>query len=157
MKYILLFITVLSTSLLQAQQADVLIRNGRIIDGTGNNWYYADIAIANGKIIAIGKLSQYSASKVIDAKGLYVAPGFIDVHTHIEGDEAKAPDAKSFILDGVTSVVAGNCGESADDMAQYFRFIDSLKLSINVAALVGHNTVRQMVMGEANRTPTAEE
>jgi len=157
MKYILLFITVLSTSLLQAQQADVLIRNGRIIDGTGNNWYYADIAITNGKIIAIGKLSQYSASKVIDAKGLYVAPGFIDVHTHIEGDEAKAPDAKSFILDGVTSVVAGNCGESADDMAQYFRFIDSLKLSINVAALVGHNTVRQLVMGEANRAPTAVE
>jgi N-acyl-D-aspartate/D-glutamate deacylase len=157
MKYILLVIAVLSSLLLQAQQADVLIRNGRIIDGTGNNWYYADVAIANGKIIAIGKLSHYTAGKVIDAKGLYVAPGFIDVHTHIEGDEAKAPDAKSFILDGVTSVVAGNCGESADDMAQYFRFIDSLKLSINVAALVGHNTVRQLVMGEANRTPTTEE
>lgn len=140
-----------------SQQADILIRNGRILDGTGNNWYYADVTVKDGKIISIEKNSQHSAAKIIDAKGLYVAPGFIDVHTHIEGEEAKAPDASSFILDGVTSVVTGNCGGSAEDMARYFSFIDSLKLSINVAALIGHNTVRRQVMGTANRQPTPDE
>ena len=65
-----------------AQQADVLIRNGKVLDGTGNSWYYADVAVKDGKIMAIGKLANYSASKTLDAKGLIVAPGFIDVHTH---------------------------------------------------------------------------
>ena len=105
----------------------------------------------------MGKLANYKANKTLDATGLYVAPGFIDVHTHIEGEESRAPDAKSFILDGVTSVVTGNCGGSAADMAKYFAFIDSLKLSINVAALIGHNTVRREVMKTANRAPTPEE
>lgn len=153
----LLFTSLLFSSLAFAQQADILIRNGRILDGTGNNWYYADVAVKDGKIISIEKNSQRTAAKVIDAKGLYVAPGFIDVHTHIEGEEAKAPDASSFILDGVTSVVTGNCGGSTAEMAKYFSFIDSLKLSINVASLIGHNTVRREVMGTANRQPTAED
>jgi N-acyl-D-amino-acid deacylase len=152
-----LFVALLIMSKLHAQQADILIRNGRILDGTGNNWYYGDVAISQGKIVAVGKLANYKAGKTIDAKGLYVAPGFIDVHTHIEGEEAKAPDASSFILDGVTSVVTGNCGNSAADMGRYFQFIDSVRLSINVAALVGHNTVRREVMGTANRQPTPEE
>jgi N-acyl-D-amino-acid deacylase len=152
-----LLVALLTVSLLHAQQADILIRNGRILDGTGNNWYYGDVAISQGKIVAMGKLAHYKAGKTIDAKGLYVAPGFIDVHTHIEGEEAKAPDASSFILDGVTSVVTGNCGNSAADMGRYFQFIDSVRLSINVAALVGHNTVRREVMGTANRQPTPDE
>lgn len=157
LKKLLLFTSLLCTLLAHAQQADVLIKNGRIIDGTGNSWYYADVAIANGNIVAIGKLSSYTAARTIDARGLYLAPGFIDVHTHIEGEETKAPDAKSFLLDGVTSVVTGNCGGSAADMGRYFSFVDSVRLSINVAALIGHNTVRREVMGTANRPPTPEE
>lgn len=157
LKNALLFTSLFFSSLVYAQQADLLISNGRILDGTGNSWYYADIAVKGGKIISIGRLNNYTATKTIDAKGLYVAPGFIDVHTHIEGEESKAPDASSFILDGVTSVVTGNCGGSAADMGKYFTFLDSLKLSINVAALIGHNTVRREVMGTANRNPTSEE
>ena len=136
---------------------DVLIRNGKVLDGTGNSWYYADVAVKDGKIEAIGKLINYNAKKIIDATGLMVTPGFIDVHTHIEEDEIKNPYATNFIYDGVTTVVTGNCGSSHTDINAYFNFIDSLKLSINVASLIGHNDVRKKVMGRANRTPTAAE
>ncbi len=137
--------------------ADILIKNGRIIDGTGNSWYYADLAIKNGKVIAIGKLENYSATRIIDAANKIVAPGFIDVHTHIEGDELRTPTADNFILDGVTSVVTGNCGSSNVDLKRYFNFIDSLKTSINIATLIGHNSVRSRVMGTVNRDPTEDE
>lgn len=141
----------------QSPVYDILIKNGKIIDGTGNNWYYGDVAISNGKIIATGKHLQFSARQIIDATGLIVAPGFIDVHTHIEGDEAKDPAAQSFIYDGVTTVVTGNCGASNINIAKYLSFIDSLRLSINVASLVGHNDVRKTVMGRVNRDATAPE
>lgn len=139
------------------QQCDILIRNGRVIDGTGNNWYYADIAIKGDRIIKTGKALPFTATRIIDASGLIVAPGFIDVHTHIEGDESKVPTAESFIYDGVTTVIAGNCGASNIDMARYFDFLDSLRLSINVATLIGHNDVRKAVMGRANRDVEPDE
>src|SRR5215211_1709226 len=96
--------------------ADVFIKNGKIIDGTGNSWFYGDIAVKDGRIIAIGKLSGWKAGKIIDATGLIVAPGFIDVHTHIEDDEVKNPFATNFIHDGVTTVITGNCGASNIDL-----------------------------------------
>ncbi len=145
------------TTCTSAQQADLIIKNGKITDGTGNSWYYGDVAISNGKIIYTGKAKNISASKTIDAKGLIVAPGFIDVHTHIEGEEAKNPTANNFILDGVTTVVTGNCGASNVNIQKYFRYLDSVKLSINVATLIGHNDVRKEVMGTANRPPTQTE
>ncbi|MFT3748068.1 MAG: D-aminoacylase [Agriterribacter sp.] len=139
------------------EQCDILIKNGKIINGTGNNWYYGDVAIKADKIISVGKSLNFTSPKIIYASGLIIAPGFIDVHTHIEGDEAKAPGAESFIYDGVTTVVAGNCGASNVDMARYFDFLDSLRLSINVASLIGHNDVRKAIMGRANRDASPEE
>lgn len=136
---------------------DLLIRNGKIIDGTGNSWYYGDLAIKNGKIIKTGNLENATAPKIIDAKGLFVAPGFIDVHTHVEGDEIKNPTADNFIYDGVTTVITGNCGSSRVNIAQYLKMIDSLKTSLNIATLIGHNDVRKAVMGTANREPTEDE
>lgn len=138
-------------------QFDVIIRNGKIIDGTGNSWYRADIAVKDGKIISIKRNISGSATKIIDAAGLIVAPGFIDVHTHIEGDELVTPTADNFIYDGVTTVIAGNCGSSKVDIANYLSWIDSLQLSVNVASLIGHNDVRKTVMGRANRDATAAE
>src|SRR5690349_4197285 len=82
--------------------ADVIIKHGKIIDGTGNSWFYGDVAIRTGKIISIGNLNNWFALKTIDATNLFVAPGFIDVHTHIENDETKNPLATNFIMDGVT-------------------------------------------------------
>jgi len=127
------------------------------MDGTGNNWYYGSLAIKDGKIIGIGRSISFIATRTIDAKGLIVAPGFIDVHTHLEGDEIKDPEAKSFIYDGVTTCVTGNCGSSHVDIGKYLRWVDSLKTSINIATLVGHNDVRKAVMGRANRDATPEE
>jgi N-acyl-D-amino-acid deacylase len=158
MKFLLLLAGLFITVCLPAQtNADILIRNGRILDGTGNSWYYGDVAIKDGKIVRIGNFTNITASKIIDAKGMIVSPGFIDVHTHIEGDEAKTPTADNFIYDGVTTVVTGNCGASNTNIKQYLQKIDSLKLSINVATLIGHNDVRKAVMGTANRNATEDE
>ena len=139
------------------QSCDILIKNGKVIDGTGNGWFYADVAVKDGKIIAVEKNISMPALKTIDAKGLVVAPGFIDVHTHIETDEPKTPTAGNFIYDGVTTVITGNCGSSHTDIGRYLRWIDSLQLSVNVASLVGHNDIRKAVMGRANRDATEAE
>jgi N-acyl-D-amino-acid deacylase len=157
MKSLIPFFLALFPLFLFAQDADILIQNGKIIDGTGNNWYYGAVAIKDGKIVGVGRDIHFTAKKTIDAKGQIIAPGFIDVHTHLEGDEKSDPLAQSFIYDGVTTCVTGNCGSSNLDMGKYFRWIDSLKLSINVASLVGHNDVRKAVMGRANRDATPEE
>lgn len=141
----------------QKTTCDILIKNGKIIDGTGNSWYYGSVAIKDGKIFQIGSNLQLAAKQTIDANGLIIAPGFIDVHTHLEGDETSDPAAKSFILDGVTTCITGNCGSSNVDVASYLRFIDSLHLSINVATLIGHNDIRKAVMGRVNRAATANE
>lgn len=158
MRKILLFLLIQSICFyVFAQQADLIIKNGKVLDGTGNSWVYADIAVKDGKIIAIGKLKSYAASRTIDATGLIVSPGFIDVHTHIEGDEKKNPTADNFIYDGVTTVITGNCGISNVDLGLYFRQLDSLGLSINTASLIGHNDIRKAVMGTALRDPTEAE
>ena len=147
----------LLTQLSYSQQYDLLIQNGKIIDGTGNSWYYGDLAVKDGKIISIGKLPNITANKTIDAKGLIVAPGFIDVHAHIESGVFERPTADNYIYDGVTTVVTGNCGGSDDNLKNFFWRLDSMKTSINVASLVGHNTVRRLAMGLDNRLATPEE
>ena len=140
-----------------AQKYDLLLMNGRIVDGTGNAWFYGDVAIKGGKIVAIGKFAGENADSVIDVKGLIVAPGFIDVHTHIERNELEVPTADNFIFDGVTTVVTGNCGSSNTDLSRYFFQLDSVRTSVNVATLIGHNSVRYAVMGSSQRDPTSDE
>lgn len=158
MMNIKIFLLLLLSSSVSAQQTgDILIKNGRVVDGTGNSWIYSDVLIKDGKILAVGKLGQVSATKTLDANGMFIAPGFIDVHTHIEGDELQNPTADNFIYDGVTTVITGNCGSSRVDVAQYLAMIDSLKVSINVATLIGHNAVRRSVMGTSNRDPSEDE
>ena len=150
----LLLTGVVVFSYAQAQTADIILQNGRILDGTGNSWYKSNIAIIGGKIVAIGKLNGWTASRVIDAQNQIISPGFIDVHTHIEGDEKKNPLAENFIMDGVTTVVTGNCGLGQTNIGKYFAMMDSLHTSINVASLIGHNDVRKAAMGSANRLPS---
>ncbi len=157
MKRLILLFSCFISAQLMAQSFDIVILNGKIIDGTGNSWYYGDVGIRNGKIVAIGKLSNAETKHVILADGLIVSPGFVDVHTHIEGGESTTPTADNFIFDGVTSVVTGNCGGSNLDMAAYFHRLDSAKISINVASLIGHNTVRRAVMGDLQRDPKPDE
>lgn len=137
---------------------DLIIAGGRIVDGTGNPWFVSDIAIKDGRIAEIGKLDAKRAARVIDAKSLIVAPGFIDVHTHIEGGIAELPTAENFLRMGVTSVVTGNCGGSRLNLGEWFSQLEQLGVSINIASLIGHNTVRRAGMnGNFDRPPSAEE
>ncbi|MEK6478517.1 D-aminoacylase [Catalinimonas sp. 4WD22] len=142
---------------MQAQTYDVLIRNARIIDGTGNAWYEGDIAIKKDKIVKLGALGDRKAKKTIDASGLYAAPGFIDVHTHVEESLPERPTAENFLYDGVTSIITGNCGGSEEDLGEFFQKMKQKGISVNLASLVGHNTVRNAVLGSSNRAPSAKE
>jgi N-acyl-D-amino-acid deacylase len=157
MRTLMLSFFLIYAPFLFAQDYDLLILNGKLIDGTGNSWRYADIGIKAGKISAIGNLKQASAPRIIDAKDHVVAPGFVDVHTHIEGNDIRTPMAPNFIMDGVTTVVTGNCGGSNTDIASYSFKLDSVKTSINIATLIGHNSVRRAVMGDSQRDPSPEE
>ncbi|MBA2500023.1 MAG: D-aminoacylase [Chitinophagaceae bacterium] len=152
--FLALFLSIYSSA---QTDADILIKNGRVIDGTGNSWYYADVAVKNGKIIKMGKNLSLTSNKTIDAKGLVVAPGFIDVHGHIEGGIITTPEAANYIYDGVTTVITGNCGGSAADIKRFYYRVDSVHSSINVSTLIGHNTIREQVMNEDDRKPTPAE
>jgi N-acyl-D-amino-acid deacylase len=142
---------------LLAADYDVLIRHARVVDGAGNPWYRADVAVKDGRIAAIGTLATATASRTIDAQERILAPGFIDVHTHVEGNVERNPRGDNFLLDGVTTVVTGNCGSSQLNLAAWFDKLQKLGLGLNVASLVGHNTVRAEVMGSANRQATPDE
>jgi N-acyl-D-amino-acid deacylase len=157
MKYLLVLFFAVATQCVFAQGYDLIIINGKVIDGTGNSWRYADVGIRDGKIIKIGNLKSEQTKHVIDAKKMVVAPGFIDVHTHIEGNDVRVPTAPNFILGGVTTVVTGNCGSSNTDLVKYFYKLDSVRTSINIATLIGHNSVRREIMGESQRDPSADE
>jgi N-acyl-D-amino-acid deacylase len=144
------------STLAQKPSFDILIVNGTIVDGSGAPGRRADIAIKGGRIASIGRLAAASAAETIDAKGMVVAPGFIDVHTHADGI-ARTPGAENFARMGVTSIVAGNCGASALDVGEALSDIRQIGTAINFATLVGHNTVRRAVMGNAKRPPTVPE
>ena len=131
---------------------DLLIKNARIIDGTGAPWYHGDLAVKDGKIAAVGKLSG-DAAQTVDADGLYLAPGFIDIHSHSDDSIIACPTAESRILQGVTTDVGGNCGGSEAPsktypaMADFLAAVEQARPSINSATLVGHGTLRKAVMG----------
>ena len=141
----------------QPEQAfDVLIRGGRVVDGTGAPARTTDVGIRDGRIAAVGTLGSATAPTVLEAGGQVISPGFIDVHTHAD-EVADHPLAEHFVQMGVTTVVAGNCGGSAEDLAAAFTRIEQTGVAVNYASLVGHNTVRRAVMGTERRAPTPEE
>lgn len=159
--------------------ADITIRNVRVLDGSGAPAIEADVVIQDGRIKSVG--SGESASIEIDGKGQYLAPGFIDTHAHDDGAFLKHPDMGFKLSQGVTTVVSGNCGFSAipikpggvpgyasggilagveggfHDLEGYFDAVLERQPAINNMMLVGHNTVRELVMGLERRAPTADE
>lgn len=138
-------------------QFDTIIRNGRIIDGSGNPWYEADVGIVGDRIVRIGNLANAAASQVIDATGLVVAPGFIDPHTHALRGIFDVPTAESSLLQGVTTLTEGNDGSSPWPIDAHYREIEALDISPNWSVFVGQGTIREQVIGREDRDATPDE
>jgi N-acyl-D-amino-acid deacylase len=139
---------------------DLIIAAAEIIDGLGGTPFKADIGIRNKRISCIGTFDLAGSSHVINGSGLTVAPGFIDVHTHIERNvpENAAPFlAPNFVRQGVTTVITGNCGRSFLDVGKFFKRLDTKGSQVNVASLVGHNTIRIQVMNESPAPSTPDQ
>jgi len=159
-----------------------VIKEGLIVDGSGSPGFKADLAVKGGRIAKIDEVIDVEADRIINAEGLAVCPGFIDIHTHSDFVLLVNPKAESKVRQGVTTEVVGNCGGSAApakgaalervkrimngygiDRVEWTSFSDYLNLlegkgiAINVVALVGHGTVRQCVLGMENRPPTERE
>lgn len=135
-----------------AEHYDVLITNAKIVDGTGKAAYSGSIAINGEKIAAVGKVKG-DADLMIDAEGLIVSPGFIDPHNHADWMIYEQPQAENLIMQGITTVLAGNCGQSPgptkeSTLGEWLSKMDEKGLSLNLAQLVGHSTIRVAVMGD---------
>jgi len=149
------------SALAQPPSFDILVRHTRVIDGTGNPWFRADVGIRDGRIAAIGSLQSATARQVIDARQRILAPGFIDVHVHADFRPditlTRHPAADSFLFDGVTTIVNGNCGWSFTDLAGFFKQVEQARPGVNVASMIGHGSIRQSILGDDNRAPTQAE
>jgi len=153
-----LFLPLLAGSLFaQAPSFDVLITGARVIDGSGNPWYYADIGIRGDAIAAVGNLAGAGAATRIDAHGLAVAPGFIDIHSHGRRGIFQVPTAENYLREGVTTLVEGPDGSSPVPLAPFLEQIAKTPISINFASMVGQGSIRQAVVGLANRKATPGE
>ena len=166
---------------------ELIIKNGFIVDGSGNPWYKADIGIKNGKIMAIGCcIDEKDGDHIINAKDLIICPGFIDIHNHSDKNILARPFCKSNIMQGITTIVTGNCGltmapinqkylsdlqeyfvssliENYDygwewnSFGDYFRKVEKKPIAVNLAPLVGHGTIRVAVKGFSQKPVTKEE
>lgn len=163
---------------------DLLISNGRVLDGTGSPWYRADVAVVGDTVVAIGRLADREAARIIDATGHFVTPGFVEEHGHSDVTYLVDPHSQSAVRQGMTTLVVGNCGMSAapvsndmldtylrgaplfgfdgyewtwQGMGEYLEAVRAARPSVNVAALAGHMPVRAMVLGEANRPASKDE
>jgi len=138
---------------------DLIIKHGKLIDGSGNPWYYADIGIRGDTIIKIGDLSGAEAERKIDAEGKIVAPGFIDMHTHCDWGLG-TPETKAnlnYLSQGVTTVVTGNCGHGRLEIAEIAALWKKQGIGTNAVQLAGFGTIRRAVLGNEDRSPTATE
>lgn len=137
---------------------EVIIRDGTILDGTGRDGFRADIGISDGIILKIGKLGTSRGKLVIDAQEMFVAPGFIDMHTHSDNiRDEKRKNALNYLTQGVTTMITGTCGGGTYDVDEFFRTLEEQGAGINIVHLVGHGTVRSAVMQNEDREPTDEE
>jgi N-acyl-D-amino-acid deacylase len=148
-----------SASSAVAQGRAVLIQNGRVMDGSGNPWIRADVLIRDDRIEAVGKLADVEADEVIDATGLYVTPGFIDVHSHAGGGLASPglSHAEPLLAMGLTTVFVNPDGGGPIDLDGQRRELLADGLGVNVAQLIGHGSVRSAVIGAEDREATAGE
>lgn len=142
---------------------DLVVRGGRVLDGTGSAARVADIAVNKGRIVAIGASIRDSGTEEINARGMTVAPGFIDIHSHGDGSVREDPRVESVIRQGITTIVVGAdggsrfSGEAGDSFAAWETRTNALNPAVNIASMIGLGTVRGKVIGDVDRKPTAAE
>jgi N-acyl-D-amino-acid deacylase len=141
----------------QAPRYDLLLRNGRIVDGSGNPWYRADIAIRGDTIVKIAPSIDEPATSVLDLGGQVVAPGFIDIHTHARRNIFNIPTADNYVRQGVTTLIEGPDGSSPVPLDPFLKRLEALPKSVNFGTFIGQGSIRSEVMGNVARPPTAEE
>ena len=153
----ILFLALLGVAFAPAQPAkfDAIIRNGTILDGSGNPRFEADIAIRSGLVVEVGKLPAAIAAEEIDAKGMFVAPGFINIHSHASPDALAT--AVNMLTQGVTTEIFNADGSGAVDLAAQLTRVSAPGLAVNLGGYIGFNAVWQNVVGSADRRPTPEE
>jgi N-acyl-D-aspartate/D-glutamate deacylase len=151
---VLIYLLAFSAAALVAASAQnekpnsILIAGGTLIDGSGASRRAADVRIVGDTIKEVGRLKAQAGERVIEAKGLVVAPGFVDIHNHSDRGFANDPTAKSQILQGITTIAVGPDGGSPWPIGEYLEQCKRQRLATNVIAFVGHATVRQRVMGQ---------
>ncbi|QDU29645.1 D-aminoacylase [Anatilimnocola aggregata] len=136
---------------------DLVIRNGTVIDGSGKPGLRADVAIDDGRIVAVGNLNDVTGAETIDAIERIVCPGFIDLHSHADSGIIEFRAAENYIRQGVTTLVCGNCGSSPTKVAEFFAKLRDGGTGPNIALLIGHGSVRREVVGTLNAPPTSEQ
>jgi N-acyl-D-aspartate/D-glutamate deacylase len=141
----------------QAPAYDLVLKNGRIVDGTGGPWYRGDVAIRGDTIIRIAPSIDGPARRVIDVGGEVVAPGFIDIHTHARRGIFDVPTSPNYVRQGVTTLVEGPDGGSPVPLAPFLAKVEALPRSANLATFIGQGSIRSAVIGDVDRKPTAEE
>jgi N-acyl-D-amino-acid deacylase len=136
---------------------DLLLQNGRIVDGSGNPWYRADVAIRGDMIVRIAPSIDAPAALVIDVGGQVIAPGFIDIHSHGDRGIFEVPTADNFVRQGVTSMIGSPDGDSPLPLAPFLEALEALPKSVNVGMFVGQGAVRAAVIGESDRPAKPDE
>ena len=135
----------------------LLIRNAVVLDGTGAAGRQADVRIAGGKIVEVGRLTPASAERMIDVGGLTLAPGFIDTHSHHDRGLSERPDVLAAVSQGITTIVVGQDGGSSFPLAKFFDSLQVSPVALNVASYVGHGTIRRRVLGDDYRRAATDE
>ena len=141
---------------------DLVIRGGRVVDGTGNPWFVADVGVRGDTIVAVGPRLEAAGARVVEARGLVVSPGFVDAHTHVEPREGGEdiignPAAENNVRQGVTTVIGSPDGGGPVDVGAFLAKVEAARPAVNVGAFIGHGSVRGAVMGDENRTATPAE
>ena len=139
------------TAAAQPPRYDLIVRGGRIVDGTGSPWYRADLAISGDTIAGIGPALGGAARRVIDAGGLVLAPGFIDIHTHARRGIFDVPTADNYVRQGVTTLIEGPDGGSPVPLAPFLAQVAATRITPNFGTFIGQGSVRSAVMGEVDR------